>query len=217
MNSLIDFLNEPAFQIWGQALSRAEVFGFVTGIACVWMTVRKNIWNFPLGIINSALLAILFFHARLFADFGLQIMFIVLSLMGWYQWGFARHVDDNANNSILIKRLSTKQNIACVLVTVVIVATLYYLLTILKGSIPIFDALITALSIVAQILLNKRFLENWWLWIITDIISIPVYAYKDLWLIAALYVIFLILALTGLFSWKKNYNAQKAIHHAEYL
>jgi nicotinamide mononucleotide transporter len=206
MNAIFDLLNAPMVQAWGATMSAAEVLGFATGVFCVWLTLRKNIWNFPIGIANSVLLGLLFFHSRLFADTGLQVMFIVLALLGWYQWFQSKQ--NHSSHIVVVRTLNQQQKYLTVGAIAISVAVLYFVLTWLKGSIPLFDASITALSVVAQILLNKRYLENWWIWIVTDIISIPVYAYKGLWLVAILYIVFLVLASMGLIAWRKTYHAQ---------
>jgi nicotinamide mononucleotide transporter len=82
-------------------------------------------------------------------------------------------------------------------------AGLFAALTLAKGSIPLLDALITALSLTAQWLLNQRKLESWIFWISVDLVSIPVYAYKQLYLIALLYGVFLGLAILGYRQWRQ--------------
>lgn len=207
MNTIFDYLSTPMVQVWGATMSTAEVFGFFSGFWCVWLTLRKNIWNFPIGVANSALLGLLFFHNRLFADTGLQVMFIVLGLLGWYQW--LQSKQDDSFHTVVVRTLSMRQKYLTVVAIAINVLVLYFVLTWLKGDIPLFDAGITALSVVAQILLNKRYLENWWVWIVTDVISIPVYAYKGLWLVAILYIVFLVLASMGLIAWRKASQTQR--------
>lgn len=210
MDGLFDFLNAPAFALWGTTLTRLEFFGFVTGIICVWLTVRKNIWNFPIGILNSALLGLLFFHSRLFADAGLQMVFIILSLMGWWQWLQARRGENQKeNDELIVQTLSPTQRIMAFGLTALLMLVLYQGLIWVKGDVPFFDAAITAMSIAAQVLLNKRYIENWWLWLVVDVISIPVYLYKGLYLIALLYMVFLVLAAMGLWNWQSSWRKQK--------
>ncbi len=208
MDKVFEYLNAPMVQAWGASMSTVEVLGFVSGVWCVWLTMRKSIWNFPIGMANSALLGLLFFHSRLFADAGLQVMFIVLALLGWYQWSQSKQ-ENHVASQIMTRTLSTRQRWLTLGAVGVGVVILYALLTWLKGSVPIFDAGITALSVAAQILLNKRYLENWWVWIVTDVISIPVYAYKGLWLISLLYLVFLVLASMGLVAWLKAHQTQR--------
>ncbi|WP_303980758.1 nicotinamide riboside transporter PnuC [Dongia mobilis] len=199
MQMIIDWLNQPLLTALGATLSVVEGVGFVTGLLAVWLTARRNIWNFPIGIANGALLFLLFFDARLFADAGLQIMFIILGFAGWWFWltgGVSRRKTIRA--ATMVERLGTA------LAVLLLVGSLYAFLTWVKGSIPVLDALITSLSIVAQWLLNRKILETWLLWIATDIISIPVYLYKELYLIALLYAVFLVLACRGYQLWRQE-------------
>lgn len=199
MHTIIDYLNRPFLTALGTTLSGVEVFGFVTGLLAVWLTARRNIWNFPIGIINAALLFLLFFDARLFADAGLQIMFIALGFSGWWFWLTGGVTKRNA-----IRGATRAEQVGAIVAVLILFGLLYYVLTWAKGSIPIFDALITALSVVAQWLLNRKILETWLLWIVTDIISIPVYIHKDLYLIAILYAVFLVLACRGYQLWRRE-------------
>jgi nicotinamide mononucleotide transporter len=199
ITGILTWLNAPALTWQENSLSNAEVFGFATGLLCVWLTVWKNIWNFPIGILNCALLFFLFWEGRLFADASLQILFIALGLHGWWQWTHGR-----INHVVTVSSLSTKELLTTLISTVALTGTLFVILTMAKGSIPIFDGLITALSLVAQYLLNQRKIESWFFWIAVDVISIPVYAYKGLYLIAILYGIFLVLCVLGYREWRRT-------------
>src|ERR1700753_404875 len=124
MHSWTDWLNHPVLNFWGSTMSAAEVFGFVTGVWAVWLTARGSIWNFPIGIANSALLLLLFFEGRLFADASLQVMFILLGFSGWWFWASKRDVP-----SLAIRAATTIERIVILLSTVFITAALYIILT----------------------------------------------------------------------------------------
>jgi nicotinamide mononucleotide transporter len=196
---LFSWLGSPAF-VWGATqLSIAEVLGFATGLGCVWLAARRSIWNFPVGIANSALLLLLFFHARLYADAGLQIFFIALGVRGWWQWSeFSRRPDP------AITTANRKTWSLCVAAAVVLWLCLLPLLSKAGGSLPVFDALIASLSVVAQWLLNRKVLQTWFWWIAVDVISVPVYVYKELYLVALLYCVFLALCVSGYVNWRKQ-------------
>lgn len=193
---LAALLNCPAFTLWNAPLSWAEVVGFATGIWCVWLTAQRRMLNFPVGIANCLLLLFLFWQSRLFADAGLQVLFIGLGLHGWWQWSRGR-----VNHEVPVSDLSPRGLVAAGATGLALAALLYLLLTWAKGSVPLFDALITALSLVAQWLLNARKRQNWYFWIVVDLISIPVYVHKQLYLIALLYAVFLGLCIIGLRAW----------------
>lgn len=204
--TIIELFTTPFLTLFGTTLSNLEVFGFLTGIWCVWLVVKKKVLNFPVSILNAALLFILFKDSRLFADAGLQIFFIVLSAIGWYQWANSK---TTSNKDITVLQLSTTDRYIWAGLLSVATVALYFILTWAKGSVPLFDAFIGAASIVAQILLNRRYLENWIIWIVVDIVSIPVYAYKELYLISILYMVFLGLAISGYVAWNKSYLNSK--------
>jgi nicotinamide mononucleotide transporter len=196
---LFSWLNSPAVVFGATQLSTAEVLGFTTGLACVWLAARQSIWNFPVGIANSALLLLLFFHARLFADAGLQLLFITLGVRGWWQWSSRARQPDK-----LVSDASPATWALCSIAAVLLWICLLPLLSKAGGSLPFFDALIASLSVVAQWLLNRRVLQTWWWWIAVDVISIPVYVYKELYLVALLYAVFLALCMAGYLSWRKQ-------------
>jgi nicotinamide mononucleotide transporter len=196
---LFSWLNSAAIVLGATQLSTAEVLGFTTGLACVWLAARQSIWNFPVGIANSALLLLLFFHARLFADASLQILFITLGIRGWWQWsGRSRQPDKLVSNA---SRMTWS---LCSVTALLLWIGLLPILSKAGGSLPVFDALIASLSVVAQWLLNRRVLQTWWWWIAVDVISIPVYVYKELYLVAALYGVFLALCVAGYLSWRRQ-------------
>ena len=197
LSSLFAWLDTPALLLWSTPLSVAECLGFLTGLACVWLAARNHIGNFPLGIANSLLLMLLFARTRLFADAALQVFFVVLNLRGWWQW--ARH---GACPVLAITRADPSHLRLALFYSALGIPVLTLLLTLARGSVPLFDAAITALSLVAQWLMNRRWLQSWWWWMLVDLISIPVYVYKGLYLIALLYVVFLGLCVSGYRTWR---------------
>lgn len=181
-----------------------EAFSFITGAACVWLTVKQNIWNFPVGLANVVAYCIVFFQSRLFADAGLQIVYFALGLMGWYLW---LRGDEN-QPKMHVKRASHAE--IAVLLVLIAAGTLglWRLLHHLGGAAPFWDGLTTSISLASQWLLNRKRLENWIGWIIVDIIYIPLYASKELYLTSLLYAMFLIMAILGLRAWSKSWLAE---------
>jgi len=192
-------LTVPLFIAVGMPMSVGDILGFITGVICVWLTARANVWNFPSGILNSVFLGLVFFQHRLFAEAGLQIVFIVLSVMGWLQWLYQHH----ARESSPVFSSSAREQVILIAIAILMTLLLWQLLLWLKGAAPPIDALITALSLCAQWQINRRQLSNWAWWILVDVISIPLYWNRDLPLIAALYVLFLLICLRGWWNWRR--------------
>jgi len=187
-------------QVWG-VLSGLEFWGFVTGAACVWLAVKEHIWNWPISIINDALYLIVFFRSKLYADSLLQVFFISVGIYGWWAWlyGGTRHSELHAG------RTTRRQAGIYFLALIGSTAGIYFLLrNYTDSNVPFWDGLTTALSLVAQYMLGRKLLENWLVWIIADAIYIAVYTYKDLYLTALLYLVFLVMCIFGWLRWKKT-------------
>ena len=199
-SAMIGWLTHPVLVVAGMPMSWGDLAGFATGIACVWLAALANIWNFPFGILNGAILGLVFLQQRLFADASLQVVFIVLNLRGLLQWRAGHTVRE----SDPVFRLPHGEHAMLVLAAGALFFPLWYVLGLLRGTAPPIDAAITSLSIVAQWLLNRRVLENWAWWIVIDLISIPLYVSRRLPLIAALYVVFLALCVQGFLRWRRH-------------
>jgi nicotinamide mononucleotide transporter len=195
------------------AASWLEAVSFVTGALCVWLTVKESVWNFPISLLNVSTLALVFLRAHLFSDASLQVVYFILTLIGWYLWlyGGEKHSALHITRSPL--REYTLLLLAVAGLTLVLWQTMHYL----GGSASFFDALTTAISLGAQWLLNKKRLENWHLWILADIIYVPLYTYKALYLTALLYALFLIMATIGLFQWRATFHRSRQISRPEPL
>jgi nicotinamide mononucleotide transporter len=203
---LLALLTTPLFVAAGLPVSAGDLLGFVTGLLCVWLAARGQVWNFPVGILNSAVLGLVFFQQRLFADATLQLVFIALAVQGWRHWqrgGLTR-------SSAPVAGTSMREQLALLGVAAFITLVLWQLLVWLKGAVPPVDALVTALSLCAQWQLNRRQWSCWPWWITVDLISVPLYWSRDLPLIAGLYVIFLLLCVQGWRQWRALVEGQTA-------
>lgn len=187
-----------------------EALGFITGAACVLLVVRQNIWNFPLGIANNIFFLVLFGQARLFADAGLQIVYIVLGVQGWYNWLYG-----GKNRTVLkVERASLHMLLLTFGFVPLGTWLLMLMLRAMNGSAPLLDALTTALSLAAQFLLNRKVIENWWFWITADVLYIYLYITRGLRLTAVLYGVFLCLCIVGLIQWQRTLRHEEATAHA---
>jgi nicotinamide mononucleotide transporter len=180
-------------------VSAVEILGFVTGAACVWLATRQNIWNYPIGIANNIAFLVLFGTHGLYADAALQIFYIAVALVGWWSWlrGGPRYT---------ALRVQAQPSWGWPAVAVGTAGTALLIYGLLSrhtdSTVPQWDALTTALSIVAQLMLNRKWIGNWYVWITADVIYVCLYAAKGLWLTAALYVGFIALCIEGLRAWR---------------
>lgn len=184
-----------------------ETLGFVTGATCVYMVVREDIANFPVGIANNIFLFFVFLDAKIYGDMSLQVVYLALGIHGWRSWLRGKGVSEE-----LRPRYLTPRGTVLTLVLGVAPAT-FVLMPILKalgGMATGLDALTTALSLTAQYLLNRKFIQNWWFWITADVLYIYLYLDRGLQLTAILYAAFVPLCITGLIAWNRALIDAKA-------
>lgn len=167
----------------------------------MYLTVRENIWCWPTGIVSVVAFGILFFQIKLYADVGLQVFFLITSFQGWYYWLYG-----GKNKTELPISSLTGRQISLLLISLAVCVFIigYLFKNYTDAHLPFWDASASGMSVLAQILLMRKKLENWYLWIIVDLLSIGIYVYKAVYLTAGLYVIFLMLAISGLIAWRKS-------------
>ena len=198
---MFDWLNSAAFSIAGTPTSWAELLGFVTGVVNVWLVVRQHIANWPVGIANVLLLMLAFWTSGLYADAGLQILYVVLGIWGWWLWLFG----GAERSRLLVRATAGREWFALAVAGLALTVGLWLFLDRLTDStVPLADAVTTALSLLATYGQSRKLVESWWIWITADVIYIPLYAYKGLMLTAGLYLIFLALCVVGLRAWRAD-------------
>jgi len=191
-------LTKTVFELFGEPVSWAELFGFITGIACVALAVAQRIETFPVGIANNVFFVILFADARLYADAALQIVYIALGVMGWIVWAQVKE----GQSLFRIRRAGTGLLVGTAVGVGVATLVLIPILRAAHGAAPGWDALTTSMSLGAQLLLNLKRLETWYVWIAVDVIYVPLYFSRDLNLTALVYIVFLALCIQGWRQWR---------------
>ncbi|HND89872.1 MAG TPA: nicotinamide riboside transporter PnuC, partial [Saprospiraceae bacterium] len=143
--------------------------------------------------------------AKYYGDMALQIVYVIMQAQGWYEWSRGDRDDDNR---ISVRKLSRPQWALTGAGLLGLTGAIGYLLhRFTDAALPWVDAFTTALSLLAQWWMNKKYLDNWTLWIIADVIYLYQYAYKALYFTTALYAVFLVLAVVGLREWQERYRA----------
>jgi len=200
-----------ALQDWWLHQDKVEFVGVVTGLLCVYLAAKNNIWNWPLAIISVILYIFIFFEARLYADMGLQVYFLGTNIYGWYYWSRKPALEVKTPVALISKKQVLYSVIIVAVVTPLLGTALIKLAPILNytpASYPYLDSFCTACSLVAQVFLARKVLENWLIWIFVDIIYVGIYIFKDLHLTAGMYAVYVGIALMGYIDWKKDYKKQ---------
>lgn len=203
MHDLVGLLNGPAFSfdLRGTLLaaSRAELIGALLGLAMVLCNLRVNPAGWPLAILSSAMYLLVFWDARLYGDAVLQVLFIAIAAWGWWQWLRGRG-DDGA--PLRVRALATRGRA----ITIAATAALWLAIGLLlrhgtDTDVPWWDAFPTAASVVGSVLLARKFVENWAVWLVVNVVAVALFAFKGLWLTVGLYAVFAAMSVIGWRAW----------------
>ncbi|MDP1900912.1 MAG: nicotinamide riboside transporter PnuC [Rubrivivax sp.] len=190
----------PAFTLWGSPVTWLEIVAFALSVAMVLANLRVNPVGWPLAIASSLLYALLFADSRLYGEASLQFVFVALAAWGWWQWLRGRTPDGQA---LRVRWLPPRGRLVAAALTLAswpLLGALLHRAT--DSDVPYLDALPTVASVTGQILLGRKFVENWAVWVGVNLVSIGLFAYKGLWLTVLLYALFTVLAVVGWRAWR---------------
>lgn len=210
-------INTIIFTLWGYQMSYIEFFGTIFNIWCVWLTAKGKISCWPIGIVGIFFYLFLFYQIQLYSDFVEQIYFLIMSFYGWWVWLKPKYKEDADKNKQLKVSYSSwlGKSIALSITFVGTVGLAYLMGHIhlllpkyfpLPASFPWLDAFTTVMSFMATVLMARKKIESWYLWILVDIIGVGLYFVKGVKFISLEYLLFLGLAINGLFTWRQQYK-----------
>jgi nicotinamide mononucleotide transporter len=192
-------------------LSWIETLGFITGAVCVLLAVKENVWNWPIGILNNVVYLVVFWHSKLYADSGLQLFYIAISVYGLWCWLYG----GKKHTQLAISRVTRNAARMLFAVSIASAGILYYVLRHFTDSnVPLGDAVTTAMSLTAQYMLGRKMIENWLVWIAADVLYIGLYCYKSLYLTALLYAIFIAMCVAGYLRWQRTMSKPAVLAEA---
>ena len=184
-----------------------ELLGVLTGIVYLWLEYRASIYLWIAGIIMPAIYIFVYYDAGLYADFAVNIYYLVIALYGWLAWktGFRLFgKQDKRDAELAISHTPAETWIGIVAVYIATQLFIAWLLICYTDSTVAWaDSFTTALSIVGMWMLARKYIEQWWVWCIVDVASSALYVYKGLHFTAILYTVYAIIAIFGYFKWKK--------------
>ena len=191
----------PAFTLWGSPATWLELLACVLALAMVGCNLRVNPAGWPLAIASSVLYAVLFADSRLYGEAALQLFFIAIAGWGWWQWLRGRGDDGGA---LRVHRMSSAQRLQALAATLAAWPVLALLLARATDSdVPWLDALPTVASVTGQLMLGRKLVENWPVWLAVNVFSVGLFAYKGLGLTALLYALFAVLSVIGWRAWSR--------------
>jgi nicotinamide mononucleotide transporter len=195
----------PAFTAWGSPVTVLEIVAFVLALAMVAANMRVHPVAWPLAIGSSLLYALLFADSRLYGEASLQLFFVIIALWGWWQWLRGTGL---GGAPLVVRDMTARQRWLTAAATLAAWPLLGLLLQHTTDSdVPYFDALPTVASVTGQVLLGRKFVENWPLWVGVNVVSVVLFAIKGLWLTVLLYALFTVLAVVGWRAWRRLADA----------
>jgi nicotinamide mononucleotide transporter len=186
-----------------------EFFGLVFGLLAVWYLIKQSILTWPAGIIYVLISFVIFWKIQLYGDFILHIFFLVLNIYGWYYWLRSKK---DAEKELPVTTFTLKSNLKIAAITVVGVVIFGLFLEKLPNifvgiepaALPYWDATTSILSVTGMWLTTRKKIENWYYWLVVDILATGIYIYKGIYFYALLYFIYIFLAASGLIAWRNS-------------
>jgi nicotinamide mononucleotide transporter len=202
MEALLPWLQPlfaSAFVLWGSPITWLEIVALVLSLAMVVFNIRVNPLGWPLAIAASLLYCLLFWQSKLYGEASLQIFFAVVALWGWWQWLRGTQGDGSA---LVVRQLNARsRNAVIAAFALAWPATAWLLRSTTDSDVPWWDAFPTAASVIGQWLLGRKYVENWPAWVVVNIVSVALFAYKGLWLTVLLYGVFVVMSFIGWRAW----------------
>jgi nicotinamide mononucleotide transporter len=204
MENIINFFID-AYKEAPTYLIILEAIAFVFGIMSVWYAKKANILVYPTGIICTIITVYILYVSEFFGDMMMNFYYSVMSIYGWWNW--SRKKDDKL--VVPISRTNQKEKIIGVMLFVITMIVTYMVYRAYDYDLQIanyIDVITSGIFFTAMWYMANKKLENWTLWIIADVITIPLYAYRGLGMLSLQYLVFTILAIQGYIEWKKSLN-----------
>ncbi|MBQ5752087.1 MAG: nicotinamide mononucleotide transporter [Bacteroidaceae bacterium] len=183
-----------------------EILGVVTGIIYLWLEYKASIYLWIAGIIMPAIYIFIYYDAGLYADFAINIYYLLIALYGWAAWkiGFTLFGKRESKGELAISKAPRSAWVKVVAAYAIAqVSIAWLLINCTDSTVPWPDSFTTALSIVGMWMLARKYIEQWWVWCVVDAVSSALYIYKGLYFTAVLYAVYAIIAIFGYCKWKR--------------
>lgn len=185
-----------------------EIIGTLVGLIYLWLEYRASIYLWIVSIIMPAIYLFVYYEAGLYADFGINVYYLGAAVYGWIVWKCSHSTKKQKELPITCMPVRSWLKAAIMYgVTQFLIA--WILINYTDSDVPWWDAFTTAVSIVGMWMLARKYLEQWWVWIVVDVVSVGLYIYKELFFTAGLYAFYAIIAIFGWLNWKKLMKAQQ--------
>jgi len=181
-----------------------ELIGAASGLLCVWLIIRENIWNWPVGLAYALVSLLVFYNARLYADLVLHVFYVFMNGYGWYYWlrgAGAR----GSEGRLVVARLSMRSASLLGVATVIGIIAMGWLFDYYTDAdLAYWDSTTTVMSFAAMWMAAHKYIENWFVWLVVDVLATGIYIFKGIWPYAVLYGLYIPMAVWGWMAWSRS-------------
>ena len=189
-------------------MPRLEAIGLVSGLLCVWLLIRQNIWTWPIGLLYALVSVAVFYRARLYADLALHVFYVAMNAYGWYYWLRGDRTADEQKLPVTHIELRTATWLGAVVVLGTII-TAQLLIRFTDADLPYWDSTTTTFSFAAMWMTARKQIENWYVWLFVDVLATGIYLYKGIEFYALLYCVYIGMAFAGWWVWRQSMLVQQ--------
>ena len=181
-----------------------ELIGAASGLLCVWLIIRENIWNWPVGLAYALVSLLVFYKARLYSDLVLHVFYVFMNGYGWYYWlrgAGAR----SSGGRLVVARLSRRRASLLGVATVIGIVAMGWLFDYYTDAdLAYWDSTTTVMSFAAMWMAAHKYIENWFVWLVVDVLATGIYIFKGIWPYAVLYGLYIPMAVWGWMAWSRS-------------
>ena len=184
-----------------------ELIGAASGLLCVWLIIRENIWNWPVGLAYALVSLLVFYKARLYSDLVLHVFYVFMNGYGWYYWlrgAGAR----SSGGRLVVARLSMRSASLLGTATVIGIIAMGWLFDYYTDAdLAYWDSTTTVMSFAAMWMAAHKYIENWIVWLVIDVLATGIYIFKGIWPYAVLYGLYIPMAVWGWMAWLRSMSS----------
>ena len=186
-----------------------DVLGTCLGLLYLYLEIKENIWMWIVGLVMPVIYIVVLYEAGIYADCGMEVYFFLAGIYGLLCWMRKPKTAEKQSDTLTISFASSRLRIRLVVIVTILWAILsLFLMNFTDSTVPVYDGFTTAMSVVGLWLLSRKYIDQWWVWLVVDAMSSGLYVYKGVYGRSVLYAIYTVMAIYGYFAWKKKMRLQ---------
>ncbi|MCH2352986.1 MAG: nicotinamide riboside transporter PnuC [Pseudomonadales bacterium] len=184
-----------------------ELIGAASGLLCVWLIIRENIWNWPVGLAYALVSLLVFYNARLYADLVLHVFYVFMNGYGWYYWLRGAGARSSGGRLVVARLRKRSASLLGVATVIGIIAMGWLFDYYTDADLAYWDSTTTVMSFAAMWMAAHKYIENWFVWLVVDVLATGIYIFKGIWPYAVLYGLYIPMAVWGWMAWLRSMSS----------